>query len=120
MSADGDFGMSKYQLMELMSQRRGDAVAMVREYGGLKCISDHLKTDLKHGLRSNPGELESRKNTFGANYIPPTPPKYFIALCIDALQDKTLIILIVAAIISLILGVTVEEQKVRDFFDHVM
>ena len=31
---------------------------------------------------------------FGRNYIDPVPPKSFLALVLDALQDKVLIILI--------------------------
>lgn len=99
--------------MELMAQRRADAVNLINEHGGLKCIAQHLKTDLKSGISNRPGELESRTSAFGANYIPPSPPKAFLALCLDALQDKTLLILIGAAIISIVLGVTVEEQKVK-------
>lgn len=98
--------------MELMAQRRGDAVALIREHGGMKAIADHLKTDLKGGISCKPGELEARTTAFGCNFIPPSPPKNFLSLCLDAVQDKTLLILIGAAILSIILGVTVEEQKV--------
>lgn len=119
MAAEVEYGLSRYQLMELMAQRRSDGVALIEEYGGLKCMSEHLKTDLKNGIRAAPGELESRRNVFGANFIPPQPPKGFLALCLDALQDKTLLILIGAAIISIILGVTVEEEKVRDWKEGV-
>jgi len=38
---------------------------------------------------------------FGSNVIPPKPPKSFVQLVWEALQDVTLIILIVAAVISL-------------------
>ena len=38
---------------------------------------------------------------FGSNVIPPKPPKSFLQLVWEALQDITLIVLIVAAIISL-------------------
>lgn len=41
---------------------------------------------------------------FGANSIPPKPPKTFLQLVWEALQDVTLIILEVAAIISLALA----------------
>ena len=99
--------------MELMAQRRAGAVNLIREHGGLKAIGDHLKTDLKAGISCKLGELEARRSAFGKNFIPPNPPKAFWALCLDAIQDKTLLILIAAAIISIILGVTVEEQKVR-------
>lgn len=113
MAAELEYGLSRYQLMELMAQRRTDGVALIEEYGGLKCMAEHLKTDMKNGIRCNPGELESRRAMFGANFIPPQPPKGFLALCFDAIQDKTLLILTVAAIISIILGVTVEVRKVR-------
>ena len=55
----------------------------------------------KLGLRGSPSDLEHRQLTFGSNVIPPKPPKTFIQLVWEALQDVTLIILQVAAIISL-------------------
>ena len=39
-------------------------------------------------------EIETRMKVFGRNYIDPVPPKSFLALVLDALQDKVLIILI--------------------------
>ncbi len=41
---------------------------------------------------------------FGANEIPPHPPKSFLTLVWEALQDVTLIILLVSAIVSLALS----------------
>lgn len=41
---------------------------------------------------------------FGSNTIPPKPPKTFLELVWEALQDVTLIILELAAIISLALS----------------
>ena len=41
---------------------------------------------------------------FGSNTIPPKPPKTFLQLVWEALQDVTLIILEIAAIISLVLA----------------
>ncbi len=102
--------------MELMSQRRADAITLIEEYGGVKSIAEHLDTDLKGGLRCGPGELETRTAVFGANFIPPSPAKPFYALCLDALQDKTLLLLIGAAIISIIIGVSAEQQKVRHYY----
>lgn len=46
-------------------------------------------------------DLEHRRETFGSNSIPPKPPKTFLQLVWEALQDITLIILEVAAIVSL-------------------
>ena len=46
-------------------------------------------------------DLARRREVFGSNVIPPKPPKTFLELVWEALQDITLIILIIAAIISL-------------------
>ena len=106
------YNVTAGQLTELMSLRNNDEreTALV-EYGGADGLIDLLGVNLKTGLPKDPVELDRRRAAFGANVIPDTPPKAFIALCFDAIQDKTLIILMVAAIISIILGVTVEENK---------
>ncbi|XP_042736476.1 plasma membrane calcium-transporting ATPase 2 [Lagopus leucura] len=54
--------------------------------------------DLRAGTAA---DLEKRKLIFGKNFIPPKKPKTFIQLVWEALQDVTLIILEIAAIISL-------------------
>lgn len=56
------------------------------------------------GLSGSESELLERREVFGANVIPPKPPKTFLELVWEALQDVTLIILEVAAIISLALA----------------
>lgn len=53
------------------------------------------------GLSGSQVDLEHRRETFGSNSIPPKPPKTFLQLVWEALQDITLIILQVAAIVSL-------------------
>lgn len=53
------------------------------------------------GLDGNSEDIERRKTEFGQNVIPPKKPKTFVQLVWEALQDVTLIILEVAAIISL-------------------
>jgi Cation transport ATPase len=45
--------------------------------------------------------MEHRRDTFGSNTIPPKPPKTFLTLVWEALQDVTLIILEIAALVSL-------------------
>ena len=53
------------------------------------------------GLSGSPADLEHRRKEFGTNVIPPKPPKSFFQLVWEAIQDVTLIILLVAALISL-------------------
>lgn len=53
------------------------------------------------GLSGSKVDEEHRRETFGSNVIPPKPPKTFLTLVWEALQDVTLIILEVAALVSL-------------------
>ena len=53
------------------------------------------------GLDGNADDINRRKKEFGQNVIPPKKPKTFLQLVWEALQDVTLIILEVAAVISL-------------------
>ncbi|XP_048467777.1 plasma membrane calcium-transporting ATPase 1-like [Rhincodon typus] len=72
---------------------------------GSTLVANHLLTDsLLHAhsrLSGNPADLDKRKQVFGQNFIPPKKPKTFLQLVWEALQDVTLIILEIAAIISL-------------------
>ncbi|TRY85105.1 hypothetical protein DNTS_023045, partial [Danionella cerebrum] len=54
-----------------------------------------------HGLAGVASDLDKRKEVFGQNLIPPKKPKTFLQLVWEALQDVTLIILEIAALISL-------------------
>ncbi|XP_066528068.1 plasma membrane calcium-transporting ATPase 2 isoform X1 [Hoplias malabaricus] len=53
------------------------------------------------GLTGDPADLDKRKDVYGQNLIPPKKPKTFLQLVWEALQDVTLIILEIAAMISL-------------------
>ena len=53
------------------------------------------------GTRGDKSDLEARRDVFGSNTIPPKPPKTFLQLVWEALQDITLIILEIAAVVSL-------------------
>ena len=63
--------------------------------------SDDVFVSPAAGLDGNSEDIDRRKEEFGQNIIPPKKPKTFVQLVWEALQDVTLIILEVAAIISL-------------------
>ncbi|XP_062263931.1 plasma membrane calcium-transporting ATPase 1-like isoform X2 [Platichthys flesus] len=99
---DGDFGMAVTDLRDLMELRSAEAVTLIQEtYGDVQGICRRLKTSPIEGLSGNPVDLEKRHASFGKNFIPPKKAKSFLALVWEALQDVTLIILEIAAIISL-------------------
>ncbi|KAL7837303.1 hypothetical protein SRHO_G00270140 [Serrasalmus rhombeus] len=99
---DGDFGCTVMELRELMELRSAEAVGKIRDvHGDVQGICRRLKTSPIEGLSGNPADLEKRHTAFGKNFIPPKKPKTFLQLVWEALQDVTLIILEIAAIISL-------------------
>ncbi|XP_029333480.1 plasma membrane calcium-transporting ATPase 4 isoform X3 [Mus caroli] len=104
-SHEGEFGCTLMDLRKLMELRGADAVAQISaHYGGVQEICTRLKTTPIEGLSGNPADLEKRRLVFGKNVIPPKRPKTFLELVWEALQDVTLIILEIAAIISLVLS----------------
>jgi hypothetical protein len=52
------------------------------------------------GLSEDETDLSTRVAAFGRNEIPPKPPKTFFRLMFEALQDVTLVILVICAFIS--------------------
>ncbi|XP_060766534.1 plasma membrane calcium-transporting ATPase 2 isoform X3 [Neoarius graeffei] len=98
----GDFGCSLLELRSLMELRSTEAVVKIQEdYGDITGLCQRLKTSQTEGLAGDPVDLEKRREVFGANLIPPKKPKTFLQLVWEALQDVTLIILEIAALISL-------------------
>lgn len=67
----------------------------------LSCSSNAYVQTNNVGLSGSRADIEHRRETFGSNTIPPKPPKTFLQLVWEALQDVTLIILEVAALVSL-------------------
>ncbi|CAD5228581.1 unnamed protein product [Bursaphelenchus xylophilus] len=115
------YGVSLEDLRSLMECRGAEGKERIdAEYEGFDGLCKRLKTDPLNGLPNTTEELERRRAVFGANEIPPHPPKGFFTLVWEALQDVTLIILLVSAVISLALsfyrppenpGVAVDESE---------
>ncbi|XP_050952329.1 plasma membrane calcium-transporting ATPase 3b isoform X1 [Labeo rohita] len=98
----GDFGVTLDELRSLMELRGAEALQKIQDsYGDVEGLCQRLKSSTSDGLSDNPTDLEKRRQAFGQNFIPPKKPKTFLQLVWEALQDVTLIILEIAAIISL-------------------
>ncbi|XP_059609751.1 plasma membrane calcium-transporting ATPase 1 isoform X5 [Phlebotomus argentipes] len=95
------YGISLKQLRELMEHRGREGIARIGEFGGIQDLCKKLYTSPNEGLSGSRTDTEHRRETFGSNTIPPKPPKTFLQLVWEALQDVTLIILEVAALVSL-------------------
>ena len=133
MAAGSRYGVTLKQLRELMEHRGLEGVAKMADLGGSTEIARKLNTSPSAGLNGDSSDLEHRRDVFGSNTIPPKPPKTFLMVssvgpvqCLlsiqtylsalqlvwEALQDVTLIILEVAAVVSL--GLSFYQPPARE------
>ncbi|XP_035206395.1 plasma membrane calcium-transporting ATPase 1-like, partial [Stegodyphus dumicola] len=97
-----EFDVTVAELRDLMETRGYEAVQRIQdEHGGVHNLCRKLHTSPTDGLSGSAADLTRRREVFGPNMIPPKPPKTFLQLVWEALQDVTLIILQVAALVSL-------------------
>ncbi|GAB6019398.1 Plasma membrane calcium-transporting ATPase 3, variant 3 [Chamberlinius hualienensis] len=107
------YGVTVLQLQKLMECRGREAVERINnEFGGIQEICRLVYTSPNEGLSGSAADLEHRREEFGSNTIPPKPPKTFLQLIWEALQDVTLIILQVAAVVSLGLSFYQSQQEI--------
>jgi calcium-translocating P-type ATPase len=108
-SVDGAYDVSAKELSQFVEDRNDGAVELlVSKYTDVEGLAKALKVDTKNGLKTTGNDLETRREVFGTNRIEGKKPKTFCELCYEALQDFTLIMLMVSAIISLVLGIGTE------------
>jgi len=98
----GNMLFSSEMLEELVSDKNK---ARIDELGGVKALARGLGSSLKQGLTGS--DDIQRKLKYGANKVERPPPPTYIGLFLEAMQDTTVIILLVAAAVSISLGVLV-------------
>ncbi|XP_069142494.1 plasma membrane calcium-transporting ATPase 2-like isoform X2 [Argopecten irradians] len=100
--SEGQYGVPLMELRELMEHRGSEGYNLIQtKYNGVTELCRLLYTSPIEGLPGSPADLADRRKVFGSNVIPPKPAKTFLQLVWEAIQDVTLIILLVAALISL-------------------
>lgn len=75
----------------------------ILEHGGVNGIVRNLESDTERGIESR--TIKERVDIYGNNVLPDRISKTFIQLLLEALGEKTIIILIVCAVVSLILEI---------------
>lgn len=113
------FPYTKEELFELLDSRENKTLA---KYGGVEGIAEGLETDVKEGLDRSEidQEFADRKTQYGVNYIPPAKSKSFLYLWVMSLNDLTIIILLVAAVVSLVLSlIPALKQEELGWLDSV-
>lgn len=107
------YRISLKEIRELMEHRGREGIERIQNFGGIEGIIDKLYSSSDKGLSGNKADIDHRRETFGSNTIPPKPPKTFMQLVCEAVQDITLIILIVAAVVSLVLSFYKPEDDAK-------
>ncbi len=110
------YEISAKELSDLVSasSEKPDALAIA---GGTAGLAAKIKTDTLSGLSGKPEDIEARRIFFGKNFVDGKPPKTLLALMWQAAQDFTLVMLMISATVSLILGISIEVSLNAEYSD---
>lgn len=79
--------------------------------GGLHGLEVGLQTSFTTGLPADPAILRDRQEKFGKNQFPEPPSATWLELFLESFEDTTIIVLVVAAVVSFAVGVYEDPQK---------
>ncbi|KAL7063906.1 hypothetical protein AAHC03_05029 [Spirometra sp. Aus1] len=104
------------QTLQLFNELRASEAAAVlqEEFHGACGLADLLSSSAVTGLKES--QVAEQRRIFGENSVPRKPPKSIFRLIWEALQDLVLIILILAAFVSLALSL---YMKYNEKFSNV-
>ena len=94
------YDLDEPKLWEMIERRNCDILKDT--FGSTEGIAKTLQTDLKKGIDAS--TVEKRQEQFGKNELSKRKPVTFLEMVIDALKDRVIQILLVAAILSIIFG----------------
>lgn len=89
-------------LRNLVRDRTSGSLDDLKSRGGCPSIAADLAVDVNTGIRSD--EVQQRREKYGSNAPPPVEKTTYLRFFLDACSDFTVIMLIVAAVISLALA----------------
>lgn len=103
MSSEVEFNLTADQLASMYEPKS------LAKFGQLfdndpKKLYTELHTDKESGIQEGTGRDTERYRRFQDNRIPERPPKTFWALAWEAFNDKTMLLLTAAAVVSFVLG----------------
>merc|ERR1712091_819375 len=98
MASKEGYALSKEGLSDMLKdQQRG----FLQAYDGCEGLCKALGSDSAAGLGGDAGDLASRRETYGANYIEPPAMKTYWELILEGCEDNTVQALIICATVSL-------------------
>ncbi|KAL5669546.1 hypothetical protein ACJX0J_021767, partial [Zea mays] len=97
------FSINPDELASITSKHDAKALKM---HGGVDGVSKKIRSALDHGISAS--DLDTRQSIYGVNRYAEKPSRTFWMFVWDALQDMTLIILMVCALLSAAVGLASE------------
>ncbi|CAN0230914.1 unnamed protein product, partial [Ectocarpus sp. 12 AP-2014] len=97
--------VGKDKLLALVSsaqEQEENRKRLDENFNGTTGLAKSLRVDLSQGLAT--GQVELLREAYGANAFPEIPMKGFCMLFAEAFNDTILLVLIAAAVVSLIIG----------------
>ncbi|KAJ6380870.1 hypothetical protein OIU77_029713 [Salix suchowensis] len=91
---------------ELASIVREHGMKGLKKNGGVDGIAEKVSVSFEEGVRTS--DVSTRQKIYGCNRYTEKPPRSFLMFVWEALQDLTLIILMVCALVSIGVGIATE------------
>ena len=112
------FEITSEQLENLVSSytdtnNKNTLLENIEMLGGTKGILQKLNTSAEDGIEST----NLRQEKFGINKIFEEPPAPFIKFFKESISELMIVILLSAAVIQIIIGLTISDQKKTGWFD---
>ncbi|KAG6552449.1 hypothetical protein Mapa_006010 [Marchantia paleacea] len=104
-AAKNGFGVDAATLATMVEKNDKDTL---NNLGRVQGLAAQLQVTEKRGVSEDEADIQKRKEVFGSNTYPEKPPKGFFVFVWEAMQDLTLMILAVCALISLAVGIPTE------------
>ncbi|KAH9415079.1 hypothetical protein DERP_006165 [Dermatophagoides pteronyssinus] len=92
------------ELAQLMEYRGLESIQKVKEFGSINGLCMKLHISLDKGLDTTGDDIKLRKQVFGSNKLTEITSKSFHSLIFEALQEKTMVMLEICALVSLALS----------------
>ncbi|KAL6750480.1 plasma membrane calcium-transporting ATPase [Haematococcus lacustris] len=101
-----NYGIQPSELNALNAEKDD---AALNKLGGVAGLAKALQVDLGTGLAAH--EVAPHGEAYGTNTTPDKPSASFLQLLWDALHDPMIIILLIVALVTIIIGVAVPAQR---------
>ncbi len=100
--------MSQVSLEKLLEIMEAKDTRLVDELGGVQAIAQNIGSDVEKGLLSiSDHDLDQRKQKYGVNKMERKAPPSIFELFMEAMKDTTIIVLLIAAVISITIGAVI-------------